>query len=179
MPELTPAQAEAYARVRPGRNFLLCAELTHPALPSALRFVHARDSEEPVTLPPEVGEPAVTWQPLAFSFTRPSRTVKEGPGEGQIRLDGVSDKLRPHIKAMAATGEAATLNFYDYEVAVVAGELNLAAVIGPLQVVRGLLIRNISMDGLSASASIGHRDWGFVMFPRLIYDRVKYPALHG
>jgi len=175
MPDLSDAQREAYARARPRALLLDTVELAHPGLSAPLRFV--ANSDEDVTLPPAVGVAAVTFTALALEIVLPDSSAKEGPGDAQIRLCGVSAKLRAHIMELYATGVSAVVTYREYEIPMVSGAPDFSAVTGPTQIYDRLEIKAIDLTATTASASMSHRDLGAINAPRRIFDRDTYKGL--
>ena len=177
MSALTPAQEEAYAYVRTDDLWLLGVILEHAMVSFPLNFIDGYDQE--VSLPPDdLGSPNVLFKPTSFSFKAPSASVKEGPGEGQLQIDGVSGEIRDAARWAGVDGNPVLCTVLVYQIKLVNGvpNFNIGA---PHQRYSGLRIEKISLTATSASASLKVREWGNTNFPRELYDREKYPALHG
>ena len=96
--------------------------------------------------------------------------------------------LRPFVGGLAVLALVA-LNGREYlglslplsnrALAVLGGMPNFAGVTAPHQRYEGLRIERINYSATSVSAQLKVRDWGAVNFPRQLFDRARYPALHG
>jgi hypothetical protein len=175
MPALTPAQEEAYAYVRPSDLWLIGVILEHEMLPAPLRFVDGVD--EDTTLVPKNGETPVLFKATAFSFKAPAAAVKEGPGEGELQVDGVSGDLRDAARWAGVNGLPVECTILIWRIRMVGGAPDF--IISPHQRYEGLRIEKINVIATSASATLKVRDWGTTNFPRMLFSRELYPALHG
>ena len=177
MPALTPAQEEAYAYVRPNDLWCIAVILEHAMLPETLRFIDGL--EEDVTLPPDtVGSPAVLFKATSFSFKAPAAAAKEGPGEGELQIDGVSAEIYDAARWAGVDGLPVEVTILVYRFPLTNDVPNFS-VGGPEQEYNGLRIEKISLSATSASATLKVRDWGTTNFPRMTFSRELYPALHG
>jgi hypothetical protein len=174
---LDPIIAEAYARVRRGREHLIGLKVMHPGLLEPLRFI--TKVLDTVNLKETVGGVAHPWLATAFTLKLPEQSVKDGLGEGELIVDGVSSRLRPHIETMAASGHPAEVDYYEWEVTHVSGAPDFSGIAGPIQFFKGLLLKNVDLGSTQAKGVLAVRDYGFTNFPREKFDATRFPALHG
>lgn len=176
MPSLTAAQQEAYAYVRPDDLWLIAVMLEHEMVSFPLYFIDGVDEE--VSLPPKVGEAPITFKPTSFSFKAPPFAAKEGPGQGELQIDGVSGEIYDASRWAGVNGMPVECTILIYKISMASGTADFG-VSGPHQRYEGLRIEKINLTATSASASLKVRDWGNVNFPRQLFNRTLYPALHG
>lgn len=173
---LSAAEEEAYAYVRPSDLWCEAVEFDHLLLPGTLRFINGLESQ--VSLPPRSGEAAQPFTPVAFSFREGAKEAKEGPGEGELSVDGISSELRQHLRTVANDGYPIDCTVLIYRFTVTNGTANFS-VMGPHQRYTGFRIEKVSLSATSARAQLKVRDWGRINFPRMTFNRALYPGLHG
>jgi hypothetical protein len=176
MAALTPAQEEAYAYVRPTDLWLLGVIFEHPLLTEPLRFIEG--VAENKSLPPDLNQAPVLFKATTFQFRAPAMAAKEGPGEGELQVDGVNGDIRKAARLVSADGNPVECTVLVFRIEIVGGVPDFD-IVAPHQRYTGLRIEKIGFSATSATAALKVRDWGAITFPRVLFDRQKYPALHG
>lgn len=177
MPTLTAAQEEAYAYFRPSDLWAIAVILEHAMIPGGpLRFIHGVD--EDVSLVPKAGDAAVLFKATTFSWKPAPQAAKEGPGEGELQVEGVSAEIYDAARWAGVDGNPVQTTVLEYRFTLTNGvpDFNVSA---PHARYPGLRIEKINYSATSVSAQLKVRDWGAMNFPRLLFSRDLYPALHG
>ena len=124
------------------------------------------------------GQSAVEFTAVQFSWKDAPAAAKEGPGEGELTVDGISGVLRRHLRTVALDGNPITCAVLIYRIPMVSGAPNWS-IAGPHQRYEGFRIEGVTAAATSVRASLKVRDYGSVNFPRVIFSRALYPSLHG
>lgn len=175
---LTPVQEESYAYCDPDDLWLDAVELMHPLLPDTLRFIQGIAPGSTIGLPPDEGLGLAVFTGVAFTWRDAPAAAKEGPGEGELSVDGVSGELRNYLKQVATDGNPIVCNVLVYQIKMV-NDAPQWGVTGPHQKLDGFLIPRVTPKATTITASLKVRDLGKINFPRVIFSRELYPSLHG
>lgn len=169
-PALSAALAEAYASVPDGVVILDTLEVWHPAFTTPLRIVadgsalHARLEAD---APRDAGA-IVTFIALAFRLRAPEASP-EAPGVLEAEIDTAGREIVAEIDRAVATLDPIAIIWRRF----IAG----TAADGPDSVVRGLTLRSVSATPVRLVALAGWTDLVNERFPRLVYDRERFPTL--
>ncbi|UYW34485.1 DUF1833 domain-containing protein [Methylorubrum extorquens] len=156
-------------------------EVDHPSLDGPIRLVRNVDSElgepgETLNLPIEAGGPRLPHLFCAFELIAPGAD-SDGPTEGKIRMDNVSDLFHELLKGAIGYDAAirVTIRFYR----VLPGRLDEVA--GPDDdSFAGLEMTAVELSADSAEGTIAWpdgRQQNVPSGPDAFFDRTSYPAL--
>ncbi|EPX84564.1 hypothetical protein ruthe_02109 [Rubellimicrobium thermophilum DSM 16684] len=171
-PALSAALAEAYASVPDGVVVLDTLEIWHPAFTTALRIVadgSALAARLEADAPRDPGA-LVTFIPLAFRL-RPPEISPEAPGVLEAEIDTAGREIVAEIDRAVATLDPIEIVWRRF-VADRADD-------GPDYVVGGLTLRSVSATPFRLVAQAGWVDLVNERFPRLVYDRERFPTLEA
>lgn len=171
-PALSAAIVEAYASAPDGLVILDALEVWHPAFTMALRVVNdgaALDARLEADAPREAGQ-VVTFIPLAFRL-RPPEAGPEAPGTLELEIDTAGREIVAEIDRAVADPAPVALIWRRF----IAAE----ALAGPDLAVRGLVLRRVSATPLQMSSEAGWQDLVNERWPRLVYDRARFPTLEA
>ncbi|APX83818.1 hypothetical protein BV511_03185 [Methylorubrum extorquens] len=156
-------------------------EVDHPSLDGPIRLVRNVDSElgepgEMMSLPIVAGGPRLPHLFCAFELIAPGAD-SDGPTEGKLRMDNVSDVLHGLLKNVVGYDQAIRVTFRFYRV--LPGRLD--AVTGPDD--DGYSDLEMTAVELSADSAEGAISWpdgrqqNVPSGPNAFFDRASYPAL--
>lgn len=114
-------------------------------------------------------ETEVTFQPVPYEFVLPEQSDSGSPPEVQLSVDNVSAELIPHLDAAAISADPIRLIARTY----LRSDTSAPHELPPLD----LVIRNVSADLATVTASAGYGDLANRKFPSKDYRRDLYPAL--
>lgn len=169
-PLLSQALAEAYASVPDGTVVLDTLEVWHPAFTTPLRIVAdgaVLDARLEADAPRDPAE-VVAFVPLAFRL-RPPETSAEAPGILEVEIDTAGREIVAEIDRAVVTLDPIQIVWRRF--------LAATALDGPEYVVRGLTLRSVSATPQRLTAQAGWQDLVNERFPRLVYDRERFPTL--
>lgn len=169
-PAVSAAMAEAYASAPEGQVVLDTLELWHPAFTTALRIVADNGALE-ARLEPDAPREAgalVAFIPLGFRL-RPPETMADAPGVLEAEIDTAGREIVAEIDAAVSSLAPVEVIWRRF--------IGDEAEDGPDYVVRGLTVRAVSATPFRLSAQAGWQDLVNERFPRLIYDRERFPTL--
>ena len=178
---LKQALQEAYASGDEEGVVITTLEVDHASLDTAILLVQNVDSElgEPgdtLALPLVEGGPKVPHLLCAFSIVAPGADA-DGPTEGKMQIDNVSDLLHDLMKGVVGYNEAIRITFRQYRI--LPGQL--AAVTGPDDdTLTGLEMTAIDLSAERAEGTIAWpdgRQQNVPTGPNAFFDRDSYPAL--
>lgn len=174
------AIAEAYASGDTAGVVLTAASLDHPSFDAPI-YVAAGieapdgDPDGKIMLPTEEGGPPVAHTPCAFTFIRPGAD-RDGPTEGRVQMDNVSDLLQGPLKNAVGYNESISVTFRQYRV--LPGRL--AQVTGPDEIIEGLLLSTVDLKADTAEGTLAYEDGRMQNVPTgddAFFDRENYPGL--
>lgn len=178
---VSAALREAYASGDEEGVVVETVEVDHASLDGPIRLVRNVDGAlgepgETLSLPLVAGGPPVPHLLCAFELIAPGAD-SDGPTEGKLRLDNVSDVLHALLKNVVGYNEAIRVTFRFY--LVLPGHLD--AVTGPDDdSFSGLEMTAVEVSADSAEGSIAWpdgRQQNVPSGPNAFFDRASYPAL--
>lgn len=178
---LSAALAEAYASGDEDGVILTTCEVDHPSLDEAIRLVRNVDSDlgapgDTLALPLVEGGPRVPHRLCAFTLIPPGADT-DGPTDGKLQIDNVSDLLHDLMRGVVGYNEPITLAFRQYRV--LPGGLD--AVTGPDDDdLTGLEMTRFDVSAERAEGTLAWPDGRQVNVPTgpdAFFDRGSYPAL--
>lgn len=179
------ALEEAYASGGEDEATVTVAKLDHPAFPAPAYVLMAMDGVafdigSTVAFKDPHGT-VILAQPCAFKFTRPGAD-KDGPTDGKVRIDNVNRKLEPLLRAAMGSGEAVTMEFYEYLVAapIPAITTDFTSQGPPDGVIDGLTVDLVNLSETSAEGTVRFvdgRQTNVPTGPNAFFDRDNFPAL--
>lgn len=143
MNNLTPAQAEAYARAKTSVVDLFSFELTHSTFPQPIRMINY-DSDLSLTIDDELVEF------MGVAFPAPDEEIDTEPGNTiTVTVAGISSQALPYLNIANDTLEpiAAIVRF-------VAFDTKVSQVIG-ISRASQMQVRNFATDVLSVQMTLG------------------------
>lgn len=165
---LSDAIKEAYADPSVDDVIIDTLELDHPTFATPVRIV--ANVENDMTLALENGRGNVLFQACGVSIQLQGFD-DDGPTQGQLRIDNVSNLLVPYLKDAVKAGSPLTVVYRGYT----SSDLS-----GPGEVRGGLLLSRVSLNPTSATGTLEPASKADRQaFPRLTYALGKYPALHA
>lgn len=178
---VSAALREAYASGDDEGVVIETLEVDHPSLDGPIRLVRNVDGQlgepgETLSLPVEAGGPREPHLLCAFELIAPGAD-SDGPTEGKIRMDNVSDLFHELLKGAIGYDAAirVTIRFYR----VLPGRLE--AVTGPDDdSFSGLEMTAVELSADSAEGTIAWpdgRQQNVPSGPDAFFDRANYPAL--
>lgn len=175
------ALREAYASGDDEGVVIETLEVDHASLDAAIRLVRNVDGQlgepgETMALPIEAGGPRLAHLLCAFEIIAPGAD-SDGPTEGKIRIDNVSDLMHDLLKDAIGYDQAnrVTIRFYR----VLPGQIDRVA--GPDDdSFSGLEMTAVELSADSAEGTItwpDGRQQNVPSGPNAFFDRASYPAL--
>lgn len=178
---LSKALQEAYASGDEEGVVIDTVEIDHASLKDAIRLARNVDSQlgEPgdtIALPIEAGGAKLPHLLCAFEVIRPGADT-DGPTDGKLRIDNVSDLVHDLLKGAVGYDEAIVVGFRQYRV--LPGQLD--AVTGPDEdVLSGLEMTDVSLGADRAEGTIAWpdgRNQNVPTGPHAFFSRDEYPGL--
>lgn len=175
---ISAALEEAYASGDEEGVTLTAAEIDHPGFDEPIYVVRGADDldgETTIDLPLVEGGPKVPHKAVPFALTRPGAD-KDGPTEGKIRIDNVSDQLEGPLKQALGYEEPILITFRQYRI--LPGQL--ALVTGPDEEIPGLLLSDVQLGYDAAEGTVAYPDGRMQNVPTgpdAFFDRETYPGL--
>ncbi|KQP36700.1 DUF1833 family protein [Methylobacterium sp. Leaf100] len=178
---LSAALAEAYASGDEEGVILTTCEVDHPSLDAAILLVQNVDSDlgapgDTLALPLFEGGPRLPHQLCAFTLIPPGADM-DGPTDGKLQIDNVSDLLHELMRGVVGYNEAITIGFRQYRV--LPGQLD--AVTGPDDDdLTGLEMTRFDISAERAEGTIAWpdgRQLNVPTGPNAFFARDDYPAL--
>jgi hypothetical protein len=178
---VSAALREAYASGDDECVVVETLEVDHPSLDGPIRLVRNVDGElgepgETMNLPIVAGGPRLPHLFCAFDLIAPGAD-SDGPTEGKLRMDDVSDVLHGLLKNVIGYNEAIRVTFRFYRV--LPGRLD--AVTGPDDdSYGGLEMTAVELSADSAEGAISWpdgRQQNVPSGPNAFFDRANYPTL--
>lgn len=178
---LKQALREAYASGDEEGIVVTTLEVDHASLDAAILLVQNVDSElgEPgdtLSLPLFEGGPKVPHLLCGFSIVAPGAD-QDGPTEGKLQIDNVSDILHELMKGVIGYNESIRITFRQY--LVLPGQFD--AVTGPDDdTLTGLEMTSVEISAERAEGTIAYPDGRQVNVPtgpNAFFNRDSYPAL--
>jgi hypothetical protein len=175
------ALREAYASGDEEGVIITTLEVDHASLETPIRLVQNVDSElgEPgdtMALPLDEGGPKVPHLLCAFSIVAPGAD-QDGPTEGKLQIDNVSDLLHDLMKGVVGYNEAVRITFRQYRA--LPGQI--AAITGPDDdTLTGLEMTAFEISAERAEGTIAWpdgRQQNVPTGPNAFFNRDSYPAL--
>ncbi|CAO4136721.1 DUF1833 family protein [Methylorubrum extorquens] len=178
---LSAALREAYASGDDEGVVIETLEVDHASLDAAIRLVRNVDGQlgelgETMSLPIEAGGPRLAHLLCAFEVIGPGAD-SDGPTEGKIRMDNVSDLFHELLKGAIGYDAAIRITIRFYRV--LPGRLD--EVTGPDDdSFSGLEMTAVELSADSAEGTIAWpdgRQQNVPSGPNAFFDRANYPAL--
>lgn len=175
---ISAALEEAYASGDEEGVTLTTAEIDHPGFDEPVRVVTGADDldgDVTIDLPLEEGGEKVPHKAVAFALTRPGAD-KDGPTEGKIRIDNVSDQLEGPLKQALGYEEPILITFRQYRF--LPGQIDLLT--GPDEEIPGLILSEVQLSYDAAEGTVSYPDGRLVNVPTgpdAFFDRETYPGL--
>jgi hypothetical protein len=164
---LTEAMKEAYAAIPAGVSVIETIELNHVTFAQPVRI--ATGVQQDISLPPALGQPAVTFTALQISVTLPGAAA-DGPTAMTLKIDNVSSFLLPYLRdAIQSTTPIAVI----YR-AYASDDLTQ-----PGDIVTGMELKDVALSATTAEATVTLKEIELQAFPLKTYDENYYPALQG
>lgn len=177
---LKAALAESYASGDEDGVTITAAQLDHASFEAPVFVVTGIDTAtgepaETVGLPIDEGGAPVPHTPCGFSFVR-AGADHDGPTDGKVQMDNVSDLLHGHLKGAIGYNEPILVTFRQYRILPGA----VADVTGPDEVIEGLLLAVVDLTADTAEGTLTWEDGRSVNVPTgpdAFFDRASYPGL--
>lgn len=172
------ALAEAYAHDISSVPALTTISLYHAAFEDEYgrrTAVYAVQDYEPLEATIEIDATTfdagstVIFQPVAFEFTRPPESDSQQAPSVQLKVDGVAKHLMPHLKAASQSQTPILMVVRTY----MANDTSEPHEKPPMR----LILRNVSCDKTSVTATASYADLINQKFPRVTYTRENHPGL--
>ncbi|MCJ2009810.1 DUF1833 family protein [Methylobacterium sp. J-092] len=177
---LSRALQEAYASGDEDGIEITTLEIDHPSLDVAIRLAANVDSllgdpGDTIGLPIAGGGPKVPHLLCAFTLVRPGAD-QDGPTDGKIQIDNVSDLLHDLLKGVIGYDAPITVGFRQYRV--MPGQLD--AVSAPDEDIAGLQMTTVEVDANRSEGTIAWPDGrtqNVPTGPNAFFSRSDYPGL--
>ena len=170
---LTPAQREAYARVKTSIVYLQTLEFRHPTFGDPIRLVA---NKEPLTVTLEANAPTnggeeVTFTNLAFRLKDPAVDT-EAAASIRIQVDGVPGAIQTYLAAANKTivPVDCTVRYYTYD-------LDADSVIDGAIGILHLQVRSFVVNKTSVGVELGFTNTKNRAFPSQYYTPETNPGL--